>query len=105
MILPVLRIVIELAALMKGMLELGTDAHGTLIFDKYKEWSPKNHEGTCRAEVGTIGYNLTQQMLLLRWEVIMRDKNKWELSAHVPSRSLEEGTAVESQSKGLYLTS
>ena len=44
-------------------------------------------------------------MLLLRREVFMQNKTKWKLSALVPSRSLDERTAIESQIKGLYLTS
>ena len=44
-------------------------------------------------------------MLLLCWEVIMKNKTKWELSALVSSRSLDERTDVESQINGLYLTS
>ena len=86
---------------MKAMLELYTDAHESLIFNKYEECSPKNHERTCRAEVGTIGCNFKLQILLLRGEVTMKCKNKREL----PARSLDEQTAVESQSNGLYLTS
>ena len=36
-------------------------------------------------------------MLLLHWEVIMKKKTKWELSALVSSRSLDERTAVETR--------
>ena len=53
------------AVSMKARLELYTDAHGSLIFDKYEECSPKNHERTCHAEMWTIGYNIKLQMLLL----------------------------------------
>ena len=53
---------------------------------------------------GTIGYNMKLRMLLLRREVIMKNKTKWELSALVSSRSLDERTAAESQINGLYLT-
>ena len=59
---------------MKGMLY--TDAHGTLIFDKYEECSPKTHEKTCRTEVGPIGLRIKVQMLLLHWEMIMKNKNE-----------------------------
>ena len=52
----------------------------------------------------TIGYNMKLQMLFLHQEVIMKNKTKWELSALVSSRSLDERTAVESQINGLYLT-
>ena len=54
---------------------------------------------------GAIGYNMKLQMLLLRWEVIMKNKTKWELSALVYSHRLDERTDVESQINGLYLTS
>ena len=54
---------------------------------------------------GAIGYNMKLQMLLLRWEVIMKNKTEWDLSALVSSRSLDEWTDVESQINGLYLTS
>ena len=64
---------IDLAVSMKARFELYRDAHGTLIFDKYEECFPNNHERTCHAEMGT-------------------------------SYSLDELTAVESQSNGLYLT-
>ena len=50
---------------------------------------------------GTIGCNMKLQMLLLRREVIMKNKTKWELSALVSSHSLDERTAVESQINGL----
>ena len=39
-----------------------------------------------------------------RWEVIKKNKNKWEFSALVSSHSLDEETPVESQSNGPYLT-
>ena len=45
------------------------------------------------------------QLLQLRWEVIKKNKNKWELSALVSSHNLDEETPVESQSNGPYLTS
>ena len=62
---------IDIVVSMKARLYLYTDAHGTLIFDKYEECSSKNHDRTCLAEMGTIGYNIKSQMLLLCWEVIM----------------------------------
>ena len=101
MVLPVGRNLIDLAVSLTGMHELYTDAHG----DKYDECSLKNHERTCHAEVGPIGSNIKLQMLLLRWEMIVKNKNKRKLSALVSSRSLDERTTVESQSNGLYLTS
>ena len=51
-----------------------------------------------------ICYNMKLQMLLLRWEVIMKNKTKWELSAFVSSRSLDERTDIESQINDIYLT-
>ena len=54
---------------------------------------------------GAIGYSMKLQMLLLRWEVIMKTKTKWELSAHVSSRSLDERTDLESQINVPYLPS
>ena len=66
---------------MNAKLELYTDANEPMIFDKYKEHSPKNHERDGRAEVGTIDYNIKLQVLLLRWDVTMKNKNKRELSA------------------------
>ena len=105
MVLPAGGTLIDLAVSMKARLELYTDAHRTLIFDNYDECSPKNHGRTHRAEGGTIGYNMKLQMLLLRREVTMKNKTKWGLSALVPSRSLDEWTAVEIQINGLYLTS
>ena len=44
------------------------------------------------------------QLLQLRWEVIKKNKNKYELSALLSSYSLDEETPVESQSNGPYLT-
>ena len=46
---------------------------------------------------GAIGYSMKLQMLLLRWEVIMKTKTKWELSAHVSSRSLDERTDLKAR--------
>ena len=76
MILPVGKTLIFLPVSVKAKLELYTDGHGTLIFDKYEECSPKNHERTRSTKVGTIGYNFKLQMLLFCWEVIMKNKNK-----------------------------
>ena len=106
-ILPVGGTLIDPAVSLKTRLELYTDAHGTLIFDNYDECSPKNHERTepIMRRWSTIGYNMKLQILLLRREVIMKNKTKWELSALVSCRSLDERTAVESQINGLYLTS
>ena len=75
-----------------------------LIFDNYNECSPKNHEITHRVGVGCHWLQHETKMLLLCWEVIMKNKTKWELSALVSSRSLDERTDVESQINGLYLT-
>ena len=56
MILPVGGALIDLSVSMKARLELYTNAHGTLIFYKYEECSPKNHERTRRVQVGTSNY-------------------------------------------------
>ena len=45
------------------------------------------------------------QLLQIRWEVIKKKQNKWELSALVSSHRLDEEIPVESQSNGSYLTS
>ena len=99
MILPGGGTLIDPAVSLKTRLELYTDAHGTLIFDNYYGCSPKNHERTHRAEVG---YHWLQHETT--GEVILKNKTKWELSALLSSRSLDERTAVESQINGLYLT-
>ena len=106
-ILPVGGTLIDPAVSLKTRIELYTDAQGTLIFDNYDECSPKNHERTERIvrRWSTIGYNIKLQMLLLRQEMIMKNKTKWGLSALVSSRRLDERTAVESHIKGLNLTS
>ena len=52
MILPVGRILIDLAVSITGICK---DAHIILIFVKYEECSPKNNESTRRTEVGPIG--------------------------------------------------
>ena len=44
-------------------------------------------------------------MVLLRWGRIMKNTNKWELSALASSCSLDERTAVQRQTNGLYFTS
>ena len=45
---------VYLAASMKARVEVYSDAHRTLVFDKYQEISPKDHERTRRAGVGTV---------------------------------------------------
>ena len=105
MVLPVGGTLIDLAVSMKTRLELYTDAHGTLIFANYDECTHKNHERTHCAEVGTNCCIMKLQMLLLHREVIMKNKTKWELSALVSSRILDERTAVERRINGLYSTS
>ena len=86
---------IDLAVSMKAMLELCIDSHGT----------PKNHTRNCRAEMGSIGYNIKLHISLLRWEVAMENKITREFSALASSLSFGERTPVESQSNGLYLAS
>ena len=107
MILPVGETLIDPAVSLKTRLELSTVANRNLIFNNYYECSPKNHERTepfvwrwC-----TTDYNMKLQMLLLRREMILKNKTKWELSALVSSLSLDERAAVESQINGLYLKS
>ena len=107
MILPVGGSLIDPAVSLKTRLELYTDAHGTLTIHNYDECSPKNHERTepILLRWSTIGYIMKLQMSLLRREIIMKNKTKWELSALVSSRSLDDRTAVESRINGIYLTS
>ena len=52
MILPVERILIDLAVSIKGTLK---DTHRIFIFVKYEECSLKNHGSSCGTEVGPIG--------------------------------------------------
>ena len=52
MILPVGRILIDLAVSITGTLQRCPQ---NFIFVKYKECSPKNHESTRHTEVGPIG--------------------------------------------------
>ena len=97
MILPVGGSIIDLAGSMKARLELYTDAHGTLIFDNYDECSPKNHERTRRAEVGYHWLQHETTVVTASPRNNHENKTKWELSALVSSRSLDERTAIESQ--------
>ena len=94
---------IDHAVWIKRGLELYSDAHETLIFDKYEECTPKNHERTRHVEVRINGYNIKLQMVLFRWEV--KNKNKRGLSAFASSPSLDEWIAVENQSNDMYLIS
>ena len=94
---------VDLAASMKARVEVYSDAHRTLVFDKYQEISPKDHERTRRAGVGTVDYNLNLQTILPRREAIMKNKNnKRELSALLSRHNYGKQTTVESQSDGLY---
>ena len=97
MILPVGGALIDLAVPMKARLELYTDAHGTLIFEKYEERSPKNHERTRHVEVRDhwLQHQTTYVITSLRSD--HQNKNEWALSGLASSRSLDERTAVESQ--------
>ena len=103
MILPVGGNSIDLAVSMKARLELYIDAHGTLIFDNYDKCSPKNNERTHSVEVGYhwLQHETTDGTASPRSDY--ENKTKWELSALVSSRSLDEQTALESQTNGLYL--
>ena len=105
MILPVGGSIIDLAVSMKARLELYTDAYGTLIFDNYDECSLKNHERTRRAEVGYHWLQHETTVVTASPRHNHENKNKWELSALVSGRSLDERTAIESQINDLYLTS
>ena len=105
MIFPVGGKLIDLAGAMKARLELYTDAHGALIFDNYDKCSPKNHERTHRVEVGYHWLQHKTTYVTASPRSDYENKTKWELSALVSSRSLDERTAVESQTSGLYLTS
>ena len=105
MILPVGVIFIDLAVSMKAWLELFAYAHGTLTFDNYVECSPKNHGRTHRTEVGYHWLQLENTDATASPRSDHKNKTKWEFLALVSSRSLDEGTAVESQINGLYLTS
>ena len=101
MILPVGRILIDLAVSIKGTLQRCLQnfyicqVRRVLSQEpwKYPPWGPLVKISKCT------------QLLQLRWEVIKKNKNKWELSAVVSSHSLDEETPVESQSNGPYLTS
>ena len=97
MILPVGGSIIDLAVSMKARLELYTDAHGTLIFDNYDECSPKNHKRTRRAEVGYHWLQHETTVVTASPRNNHENKTKWEFSALVSSRSLDERTAIESQ--------
>ena len=96
MILPVRGTRMNLAVSIKAKFELYADAQGTLVFDKYEEWSSKNHERTRHDETGSIDCKIKLRMLLLLSEVIMKNKDYWELSALASSGSLDGRTAVES---------
>ena len=90
MILPVGETLIDLAVSMKLSLQLYTDAHGTLILTTTMNALPRTMREPIVWRWGTIGFNTKLQMLLLHWEVIMKNKTKWEFSALVSSRSLDE---------------
>ena len=93
-ILPVGGNLIDLAVSMKARLKLHTDAHGTLMFDKSDKCSPKNHARTHRVEVGYhwLQHETTDVTASPRSDY--ENKTKWELSAVVSSRSLDEQTAL-----------
>ena len=79
MILPVERTLIDLAVSMKSSLELYKDAHGTSILATKMNALQRTMREPIVWWRGTIGY-MKLQMLLLHREVIMKNKNKWELS-------------------------
>ena len=103
MILPVGRILIDLAVSIKGTLQ--RCPHNFYICQvrrmRYQEpWKYPSNRGGAH----WLKYQCTQ-LLQLRWEVIKKNKNKWELSALVSSHSLDGETPVESHSNGPCLTS
>ena len=106
MILPVGRILIDLAVSITGTLQRCPQI---FIFVKYEECSlAKNYESTRRTEPRGEAHWLKYQSVHSCYsftEKWSRKKNKWELSALVSSHSLDEETPVESQSDGPYLTS
>ena len=104
LILPVGRILIDLAVSITGTLQrcpqnflyLSSRKNalpGTMKVPVVQRWGPLVKISKCT------------QLLQLRWEVIKKNKNKWELPALVSSHSLDEETPVESQSNGPCLTS
>ena len=102
MILPVGRVLIDLAVSIKGTLQ--KYPRNFYIWQvrrmlSQEPWKYPSYRG------GANGQNIKVQLLQLRWDVIKKNKNKWELSALVSSHSLNEETPVESQSNSPYLTS
>ena len=95
----------DLAVSLKARLEIYIDIMELWYLTTTMNALPRTTREIIVRRCGTIGYNMKLQMLLLRWEVIMKNKTKWELSALVSSNSLDERTAVESQINGIYLTS
>ena len=104
MILPVGRILIDLAVSIKGTLQrcpqnfymctcTKTALPRTMKVAAVQRWGPLVKISKCT------------QLLQLRWKAIKKNKNKPELSTLVSSHSLDEETPVESQSNGPYLTS
>ena len=104
MILPVGRILIDLAVSIKGASQ--RCPHKFLYLSSTKNALPRTKKVPVVQKWGPLAkISKCTQLLQLRWEVIKKNKNKWEISALVSSHSLDEETPVESQSNGPYLTS
>ena len=100
LILPVGRILIDLAVSITGTLQRCPQNFyicqvGRML--SQEPWKYPSYRGAA--------HWLKYQSVQLRWEVIKKNKNKWELPAHVSSHSLDEETPVESQSNCPCLTS
>ena len=78
-------------------------AQKVLVFDKYLELSPKDHERIRRAGAGSMDYNLTLQTELPCREAIMKSKNnKQKLSALLSTFDYGPNTTIDSKSDGNY---
>ena len=101
MILPVERILIDLAVSIKGTLQRCPQNFYICQVRRMLSQEPWMYP-SYRGGAHWLKYT---QLLQLRWVVIKRNKNKWELSALVSNHSLDEETPAESQSNGPCLTS
>ena len=82
------------------------DAHIILYLSSTKNALPRTMKVPAVQRWGPlVKISKCTQLLQLRWEVIKKNKNKWEFSALVSSHSLDEETPVENQINGPYLTS
>lgn len=100
---PVGSNVSALAASVKNKLDRYGDSRKVLVFDKYEDLSPKDHERIRRSGAGSTDYNLTHQTDLPCREVIMKSKsNKKRLSALLSTFDYGAQTTVDSQNDCLY---